>query len=242
MIFFVAALTAMAQNNKPEAGNLSVGFGYFFFAAQPQFGLAYMVSKKLEVGGSVGVGFNRTRNSTFDSIPVTTNNFTSPVALEEKRNVSVQATAIIAPLIKYHFDIKNNFDFYIGGDIPVGISMVSKTVYADIVTTNNFKQSEVVTSKAPVTITISEGLMLGARYFFIKNMAVGAEANLGFSSSISNGNINNQTTTSNAGSINPLNSNETSNSRQQVKSDVEGLSMMHSLGVIVDWYFGKGKQ
>ena len=71
-------------------------------------------------------------------------------------------------------------------------------------------------------------------------MAIGAEANLGFSSTISNGYDVSTTSGSSTGSNNPNVGFpvQTVTTRSEVKNDSESLGMLHSFALNLTWYFG----
>jgi len=239
----VLSLASVAQDNKPTAGFFGIGYGVSFLPTMQRINFTYMVSDKLEVGGTIGFQFSRTRNSTLDSIPVNAPNFTSLAGLEEKRTVTTTADVFITPLVKYHFPVKNNLDVYLGANLPIGVGTGPKTVNSDIVTASNYNSTGTTTTNQPVSVSIGAGLLVGCQYFFYKNLAVGAEANLGFSGTIANGNDITKISESNSGSNNPDAgvSIPTVTTKAMVKNDTENLGMLHSFALSVSWYFGTSK-
>jgi hypothetical protein len=242
-IILTASMAGMAQENKPTEGFMGVGYGVSFFPTMQHVNFTYMVSNRIEVGGTLGFLFSRVRNSTFDSLPVEGTGFVTLPGQEEKRTVTTTATVFITPLFKYHFDVKNNLDVYLGANLPIGVGTGTKTVTSDIITASNYNSAGTVTTTPPVNVSVGAGLLLGCQYFFYKNLAVGAEANLGFTATIANGNNKTVTAGSETGSNNPANGATipTVTTKQMVKYDAENLGMLHTFALSATWYFGKSK-
>jgi hypothetical protein len=240
VIILVASLSAMAQDNKPTAGCFGIGYVVGFFPVQQNVGFSYLVADNLEVGGSIGFQFNRSRNSTYDSLFVTGTNFTSLAARRENRAVTTTANVFIAPMVKYHFNVKSNLDVFVGGVIPIGVGPGTKTVNSIIVTADNYNSTGSTTTTAPVNVSVGAGVLLGCQYFFYKNLALGATASLGFSATMADG--NNVTTISDkeTGSNNPGTGTTIPNTttKQFVKMETQSAGMMHEFDLSLGWYFG----
>jgi len=240
VIVLISTFSAMAQDNKPVAGCFGVGYVVGFFPLQQNIGFTYMVTNNLEVGGSLGFQFNRNRNSTFDSLVVEGNNFTSLPASRENRTVTTTASVFITPLVKYHFNVKSNLDIFVGGNLPIGVAPGTKTATSIIETADNFNSTGTTTTTGPVNVTVGLGALLGCQYYFYKNLALGATANLGFNASVADGYDKTKISGSNSGSNNPETGNSfpTTTTRQQVKNDSEGAGMLHEFDLSLSWYFG----
>ena len=244
LVILAATLSAMAQENKPAEGAFGIGFVEGFFPNQQNVFFSYMVKNNIEVGGTVGFQFNRNRNSTFDSLYVTGTGFQELHANRENKAVTTTANVFITPLFKYHFAVKNNLDVFLGANLPIGISPGTKTVNSVIVTADNYNSTGTTTTTAPVSVTVGAGVLLGCQYFFYKNLALGATANLGFSATVANGYDVTTITGSNSGSNNPATGTVIApmTSRQQVKMDSEGAGMLHSFDLSLSWYFGNAEK
>ena len=242
-IVLTCSIAAMAQENKPVAGFFGVGYGVSFFPTAQHVNFTYIVSDKLEVGGTVGFQYIRSRSSTFDSLQIVGSNSVFLAAQEEHKTVTTAAHVFITPLVKYHFGVKNNLDVYLGANLPIGVGTGPQTVNSDIVTASNYNSTNSTTNTPPVSVSVGAGLLLGCQYFFYKNLAVGAEANLGFSTTIANGNNVTKISGSNTGSNNPDAgvAIPTVTNKDMVKNDTENLGMLHAFALSVSWYFGKGK-
>jgi hypothetical protein len=240
IVILTASFIARAQDNKPAPGSFGVGYGVSFFPLSQDIRFTYMVDSHIEVGGAIGLGFSHSRSSTFDSTTVFTTGFTALAANEEHRTVTTSTSFAITPLVKYHFTTKNNLDIYTGADLPVGVSTGNKTVVSDIVTATDYNSTGTTTTKPAVTATVGAGILLGCQYFFYQNLALGAEANIGFTASIQNGNDVSTTSVNNSGSNNPAAGitipGETT--MQQIKNDDITLGMLHHFSLSLAWYFG----
>jgi hypothetical protein len=240
-IFFLTGnFAVMAQDNKPLPGSFGVGYGVSFFPLDQDISFTYMIDNHLEAGGSISLGYSHNRSSTFDSTTVVGTGFTALSANEENRTVTTSASFAISPLFRYHFTTKNNLDIYAGADLPIGVSTGNKTVVSDIITATDFNSTTATTTKPAVTATVGAGILLGCRYFFYQNLALGAEANVGFTASIQNGNDVSTTSASNSGSNNPSSgiSIPGETTKNQIKNDDVTLGMLHHFSLNLSWYFG----
>jgi hypothetical protein len=240
VIILVASLSAMAQDNKPTAGCFGIGYVVGFFPVQQNVGFSYLVADNLEVGGSIGFQFNRSRNSTYDSLFVTGTGFTSLAAQRENKAVTTTANVTIAPMVKYHFSVKSNLDVFVGGVIPIGVGPGTKTVNSIIVTADNYNSTGSTTTKAPVNVSVGAGVLLGCQYFFYKNLALGATASLGFNATMADGNNVTTISDSETGSNNPGTGTTipTTTTKQRVKMETQSAGMMHEFDLSLGWYFG----
>ena len=240
LLLLVGTFAVKAQDNKPTGGNFGIGYGVSFFPTEQHVNLTYYINERLEIGGTIGFQFHRHRSSTFDSVETVGNNFTTFLGNHETKTVTTSASVFIAPMVLYHFPVKNNLDVYLGGNLPITIGTPTKTVNSDIVTGPNYNSTFSSATKSPVSVGIGAGLLVGCQYFFYKNLALGAEANLGFDATITNGYNVTTTSGSNTGSNNPgtgINI-PTNTGRSQVKEDDQNLGMLHSFALSLSWYFG----
>jgi hypothetical protein len=244
LILLIGILSSNAQDNKPDPGAFGIGYGANFMPFSQGVNFTYVATSHIEFGGTVWLVFTRTRSSTFDSLTVIGTGFTTLPAQHEHRTVTTVTTVGITPLVKYHFKTKNNLDVYTGANLPIGIGTGTKTVVSDITTADNFNSTASTTTTGPVTVSIGAGVLLGCQYFFYQHLCFGLETNLGFIASIANGKNKTVDAISNSGSNNPATGTTVNpvTTTSMVKSDSETLSMLHSIGISLSWYFGGNKE
>lgn len=186
ILFLSIALFAFnfseAQANKPDKGAFGVGFGVNYNGSfSPNLDFRYIISPRFEVGLGLGLGHSSQSNITTDSVNVLTKNFTTIPGFREVSQKNTNTTVNINPFLLYHFNIKSNLDLFLGLRVGVRINAPAKTENKTTVTASDYSDITTGTKKGGITFGLGSGLILGANYFFYKNLALNATCGLGFS-------------------------------------------------------------
>ncbi len=183
-----ATLTATAQkgprdndgftNLKPKACNVTAEFGLAGGIINSDFKLnegnsgllrgRYFLSNNL----ALRLGFNLTSNGTKENV------YSGTGALGYVRENN---TLFLVNLgIEHHFKGTHRLSPYVGGDILIGVNSFNRTLENTNGTTfvNNFNQEV----KGPNSLSFGIRGVFGADYYISKNLYLGAEAGLGFTS------------------------------------------------------------
>ncbi|MBS1593475.1 MAG: outer membrane beta-barrel protein [Bacteroidetes bacterium] len=241
-ILVAASLTIFAQDNKPGKGTVGIWYGVSFVPVTQSIYITGYVSDRVEIGGSVGVNYSHSSGSIFTP----TNTYTNSGYVEsqlEHRSSTTSASVSLVPMVLYHFKIKSNVDLGLGVDVPVAITTASKSTITDITTAPNYNSTTEVSSSNPAYISAGAGVVLSCKYFFYKNLAIGAMGNFGFTGSANHGSARQVATTSNSGSDNPqagLNSTTTTDNKNA--STGQAFQMLRNFNLNLSWYFGGKKK
>ncbi len=241
-VFIAATLIATAQDNKPGKGTVGIWYGVSFVPVTQNVYITGYLTDHVEFGGSIGFNYNRSTNSQFSPTNVLANSGYVPAQMEH-RLLTTNSTVSVAPMVLYHFNIKSNLDLGLGANLPLSISTSSKDVNTDITTAPNYSTTTEVTNIRPISIGIGAGMLISCKYFFYKNLAVGAMANLGFNGSVNKGNIKQVSSTTNTGSDNPqLGYDVSTTTLSKVNANNQQFQMLHNFSLNLSWYFdGKKK-
>lgn len=241
-IFIAASLIGNAQDNKPTKGDVGIWYGVSFVPVTQNVYITGYLSDRIEFGGSIGVNFSHNSASQFSTVNIFTNNGYQDAQLEHK-TVSQSSTVSIAPMFLYHFKVKSNLDLGLGANLPVSINTGSKSSITDITTTSNYNSTTTQDLRNPVSAGIGAGMVISCKYFFYKNLAIGAMANLGIATIVNHGTSKITNSTTNTGSNNPSAGFNTSNTQLRKNSvDAQNVDMLHNFNVNLSWYFGAKKK
>lgn len=235
------AQEATKPDNKPQKGDVGIWYGVSFVPVTQNILITGYATKNIEVGGSIGLGFSRSSNSTFENTTLYTGGFNSFPGQIEHKNVNNTTSFNIAPMVLYHFNIKSNVDLGLGANVPIQLSTGGRSTISDITTADNYKHTDETASKYPLSIGGGVGLLLSCKYFFYRNLAIGALGNLGFSANSANGHTVVTNTVSNSGANNPDQSLSVNITSTQVGSNNQSFNMLHNFALNLSWYFGSKK-
>jgi hypothetical protein len=230
--------TAFSQANKPQPGDLGLHYGVVFNGSfSQQLALSGWLKKGLEAGAGVSFSFNQINGNYSDSTDVTT----SVNTIRGIRNMEVRNTTLsvaLNPYLLYHFPTKNNLDIYTGGSLSVGLAPVLKDTRNTTLQATNYYQKEEITNKQPVGVNFGAGIILGCQFFFYKNLSLGAQGNLGFSSSVADGIVGSKRVVTNSGADNPSAS-EIDDNTTHAQTLRTNLSLAGNVGLTLNFYFSK---
>lgn len=241
-ILVAISLTSFAQDNKPGKGTLGIWYGVSFVPVTQNIYITGYLSDRVELGGSIGVNYSHSSGSIFTPTNTYTNSGYVASQLEH-RSTNTSASVSLVPMVLYHFKIKSNVDLGLGVDVPVAITTGSKNTITDITTAPNYNSTTDVSTSYPAYISAGAGVVLSCKYFFYKNLAIGAMGNFGFTSSFNHGNGRQVSSTTNSGSDNPqagLNSTTTSDSKNTTGGQT--FQMLRNFNLNLSWYFGGKKK
>ena len=202
LLFF----TSYSQDNKPEANSFGLQYGISYGGTLNQeLGFSGWLNKGLEVRGGLLLSFTQTDNKTgnSDSIYISSGNHISGYTYNETKTGSISITPNIS-LLK-HFNTKSNIDPFVGGLFSAGVNF--QTIQTQNIYDNaglNYDHYTNTMTKTPIVTTLGLSLVGGVNYFFAKNFAIGIDAGVGFTTSITKGQRYVTNITKNSGSNNPV--------------------------------------
>lgn len=203
-MFLLITSTIFSQTNKPNVGEFGIRVGVNI----PNFGLGFtfsrLLKKNIECGSSIGFSISSTKSSqTTYGIKMSSTSGNMIDVKQDFYSRFLSYTINIAPFLAYHIPIKNNLDVFAGGRLL--FSLGEQTNYKNInrLYADNYESKGVAQFDMPIYFGIGAGALIGADYYFRKNMAVGVSGYLGFISTINYGTQTEKTTTTNSGSLNP---------------------------------------
>ncbi len=241
-MLIAAFLTSFAQDNKPTKGAVGIWYGVSFVPVTQNVYITGYLTDHVEFGGTVGFTFNNSSNSQFSTVNTFTNSGFIDGQLEHQ-TTSHSLNLSLSPMVLYHFNIKSNLDLGLGANLPVSVYTGNKSSIADITTTDNYYSKTGVVTTTPPSVGVGAGMLLSCKYFFYKNLAIGAMGNLGLNTININGTIKEVNSTTNSGSNNPgTGYNPTSTSEHKYKANSQTFEFLHNFNLNLSWYFGPKKK
>ncbi|MBS1685168.1 MAG: hypothetical protein JSS76_10450 [Bacteroidetes bacterium] len=241
-MFIAASLMATAQDNKPTKGDVGIWYGVSFVPVTQNVYITGYLTDHVEFGGTVGFTFNNHSNSQFSTVNIFTNSGFTDAQFEHQtgsRNISLS----LSPMVLYHFNIKSNLDLGLGANLPISVYTGSRSTVSDITTTDNYYSKTDYVTTAPPSIGVGAGMLISCKYFFYKNLAIGAMGNLGLNTINVNGTVKETNSTTNSGSNNPgTGYNPTTTSENKYKANDQTLEFLHNFNLNLSWYFGSKKR
>ncbi len=241
--FFILSFLSLyvwtfSQTNKPDVG----GFGIKVGVSIPNIGLGLTFSRQLksnlEFGASAGFSF-----STSKSRQVTTQGFTT---INGWTNGNYEYTqryfsyAIsVSPFLVYHFPINNNLDVFAGGRLLFSVGRQINYTNTHRYYTANYESKNTSNIRFPFSFGAGAGVLLGADYYFRKNMAVGVSGNIGFTSLFQSGTQTEKVIQTNSGTLNPIQGTTYSEQKRAIKSVYTNTGLNGSVGVNFTFYFAR---
>lgn len=203
LLFTAFTLSLSAQEKKPELYSFGLGYGINLGAGSPSQSLQLSVwlPKNFELTFPLGFSYSSQKNRTIDST------FTSSLIglINVKRDQYSQTSIFsfsISPGFNYHIPLKSNLDLFVGVSIPISVTQYLKSdKVVDLVGQNYSSLSKEELISTP-SLNFAGKIILGCNYFFYKNLALGARAQMGFNSSSEPKLKETVITTSNSGSNN----------------------------------------
>jgi len=195
--------TTFSQTNKPEAGSFGIRAG----VSIPNIGIGFtfsrMLKKNIECGSSFGVSFGSTKSFQKTS-GLKWSSTTGLIDVNQDFSTrSFSYMASVSPFLVYHIPTNNNLDVFAGGRLHFSLSDQTTYTYVSRFYTENFDYKNSSNTDVPLSFGVGAGILIGADYYFRKNMAIGVSGNLGFSSTFQHGTRTEQTTITNSGTLNP---------------------------------------
>ncbi|MEO6167919.1 MAG: outer membrane beta-barrel protein [Chitinophagales bacterium] len=238
-IFIFSVLSfSFAQSNKPIPGQWGIGYQVKFDSGfNQQFQVSYMLNHGWEAGTQIGFYYSHTAATFNDSIDVFTGNETIKGNLETKITTSGSSFSI-APFLVKHCTINNNLDFYAGPIVPVTIGAKNTTINSKEVRAEDYLSVNDQKTKTPPGNSLGLGGVIGSRYFFYTNLAIGAHYSLSGIYSFQKGDETVETTVTNSGSNNPssgfsFNGTET----EKRNSSYLNIETLSNIGLDLTFYF-----
>jgi len=208
---FLIALSMISygysQDNKPEAGKTGIGFSVFGNIGN-RIAVSRMLKGGLEPGIGIGLSQGKAKTSSIDSTSIATNQgvkMGTSTATTSTPNMSVT----LVPSILKHADIASNIDAFVGLQVPIVLTSKTTTNTNTKTEVANYSREVNVDSKQPSSHTVGITIVVGAQWFFYKNLSFGTICGIGAGFTGSKGDIETTTTTTNSGSANPSNSTTT---------------------------------
>jgi len=237
MVTFTSSV--FAQTNKPAQGAWGLGYQVNLDSqgASQNFTFSRMLNDGWEAGTGIGFHYTHSHNESADTAYVAANSGTIPV-ISTNIGTSSFFNFSLSPFVVKHCNITSNLDFYFGPVLPFsfGTSMASSN--SNEMTGENYFSSGETTIKSPPTNSAGLGLILGSRFFFYPNLAIGAQYSLSGIYSFQSGKYTIATNYTNSGSDNPsdgLNSNyETST---EIKNATTSIGTSSNFGLNLTFYF-----
>ena len=240
---FMLAICSLcsAQANKFETGDLGIRYSVSFNGIATQ-GLTFsgMVTKNIEVGGTINVQYAASTTTTNYIQSIYFSNTSEPVT-ETTTNLSKTLNASISPFVVYHFTIKNNLDVYSGAKLTAGTGAHTISQSTDNVTQGTgYYNENYSANKYPWGFQIGGGVLVGGQYFFYKRLALGVEANLGVAYSGTKGNQQITDVVTNSG-IHNTNSNPDYNRNFSVPYNTHtfNVTTASSIGINLTYYVAR---
>ncbi len=230
--------TLFAQYNKPDSTAWGVHFGYSF-NGYSNLNLTRVTKSGWEFGGGLGLSSSTHKSTTSytNMVADTGANLISSInTLEDKSNSS---NLFFSPIIMKHFPIKSNVDVYASFALPIGILFPYINSYSSTNQANNYLYKITNTTYYPLGYSVGANVALGCRYFFYKNISLGANMGLGYVQQQRKGTTKNTIIVLNEGVANPMN---TVNSETIVKKEyniVQTNLNTFNLTLNMSYYFGK---
>ena len=194
-------IASNAQDNKPEPGKTGVGFSIIGGVGN-RLVLSRTIKNGLEPGIQLGFNQSKTKNSFIDSVNVNTTQG-NRTALRTATFTTSGMELTVIPFILKHADIASNIDAFVGLQVPLIFGPGQTTVTNTKIERADYLQEIAVEQKSPSTSSVGVNVVLGAQWFFHKNLAIGTICGIGAAFGTDKGNIESSTVTTNSGSGNP---------------------------------------
>ena len=237
--FILLTITAFSQTNKPETGAFGIRAG----VSIPNYGLGFtfsrMLKKNIECGSSIGFSISSTKSSqTTSGIKVSS---TSGLldASQDYNYRFLNYTATLAPFLVYHIPTNNNLDVFAGGRLLFALSEQTNYTHVNRLYADNYESKSSSDIDFPISFGVGAGVLVGADYYFRKNMAVGVSGNLGFSSTFQHGTQTEKTTTTNSGSLNPSQGVTNSEQKWTKRNFNTNTGLNGSVGINFTFFFAR---
>ncbi len=195
--------TTFSQTNKPEAGSFGIRAG----VSIPNVGIGLtfsrMLKKNIECGASIGVSFATSKSfQTTSGIKMWSTTGWIDVS-QDYSNRFFSYTTSLSPFLVYHIPTNNNLDIFAGGRANFSLSKQTNYTHVNRFYADNYEYKSTSKFNFPFSFGVGAGVLIGADYYFRKNMAVGVSGNLGFTSTFQHGTQTEKTTITNSGTQNP---------------------------------------
>lgn len=237
--FLLLTSTTFSQTNKPEAGAFGIRAG----VSIPNVGIGLtfsrMLKKNIECGSSIGFTISSSKhNQTSSGIMVySTNGF---IDVSQDYNYRfLNYTATLAPFLVYHIPTNINLDVFAGGRLLFALSEQTNYTHVNRLYANNYESKSSSHIDFPFSFGVGAGVLIGADYYFRRNMAVGMSGNLGFSSSFQHGTQAEKTTTTNSGSLNPSQGVTNSEQKWNKRNFYTNTGLNGSVGINFTIFFAR---
>lgn len=242
ILLFLMVITCIAgaQSNKFGKGDFGLRYAVTFNGSINQsIGLSGLLTDRLELGSNLQLGYQSTTTTEDQNFTVPTISQGSVSLPGTAHSLTRTLTFDVTPYFLYHFPTKNNLDFYLGPFVTAGLGKRFKDVSEYNIDQTDFHYYQKQELSTPLDVRFGAGLMLGAQYFFYKNLALGITGNFGASGFFRSGNDGAKTTIVNSGSDNPMPANTTTDSSRATKVVAWGANGLYSGGITLAYYFGR---
>ena len=241
-IILLAILTlsvgGFAQTNKPNVGDWGVKVG----VNVPNWGIGFtfsrMLKKNLECGASLGASFSTSKYAQTNNTIIYTLSG-DVIGTHEFMQKSLNYTLSVAPFLAYHIPINNNLDVYAGGRLYLSMS---KSIYYTSQTryyAPNFEDLGTSKQIYPFSFGAGAGVLIGADYYFKKNMAIGVSGNLGFAANFQFGKNVEKRMSIQSGSQNPYQGFYSSEQSYTLKNIYTSTGANGNVGINFTFYFAR---
>lgn len=238
ILIFTLLSLSFAQSNKPVPGLWGIGYQIRFDSDfSQQFKVSYMMNGGWEAGTEIGFHYNHTASTSNDSIAVFTGTENILGNNETKYSSSLFSFSI-SPFLVKHCTINNNLDFYAGPIVPVTLRTKTTAINTNEVTATDYLSINDQKHKIPSFNAVGIGGVIGSRYFFYTNLAIGAQYSLTASYQFQKGDETVETTVTNSGANNP-NSGFNFNGTETEKQNASSLNIgtLSNIGIDLTFYF-----
>ena len=196
----------LAQNNKPFPNAWGIGYQVNLDSqgASQNFTFSRMLNGNWEVGTGIGFRYYHANSETEDSSVAVGFSGAIPVLATNSSELSY-FTFSLSPFLLKHCNITSNLDCYFGPVVPLSFGSKTTNTSSNEVSGKDYFSSNENINKTPPFNSVGLGVILGSRFFFYRNLAIGAQYNLSGSYFFQSGESTTETNYTNSGSDNPSN-------------------------------------